>query len=106
ISEEITRLSEHVGTLAERSREELEKKSADELRTREWAISLSLAIVAIIIGAPALSDFAWNLAGWRRVLRFVGTCVVSVILILSMPSIVRLSKKLLGFGKGRGADNK
>ena len=106
ISEEITRLSEHVGTLAERSREELEKKSADELRTREWAISLSLAIVAIIIGAPALSDFAWNLAGWPRVLTFVGTCVVSVILILSMPSIVRLSKKLLGFGNGRGADNK
>lgn len=106
ISEEITRLSEHVGTLAERSREELEKKSADELRTREWAISLSLAIAAIIIGAPALSDFAWNLAGWPRLWTFVGTCVVSVILILSMPSIVRLSKKLLGFRKEGGADIK
>lgn len=100
ISEEITRLSEHVGTLAERSRESLEKANADQQRIRESTISTSLAFVAVIIGAPAISDFAFDLWGWNPLATFLGTFVGAVAVLCTVPSFIRRvenRRKMSGF---------
>lgn len=107
ISEEIARLSEHVGTLADRSRDrsekviaEVQRKAAErkqardkvideKQRIRESTISTSLAFVAVVIGAPALSDFAANLWGWPPLITFLGTCVFAVAGIFALPPLMR-----------------